>query len=134
MKTLLRHAVFALAVAGLAVPALPAAAHDHGRSGNERSWQESRDHLDRYGYDTRFYGRDYHSQPDDRNDRAWRASDDRQYCRRNDGTTGLVVGAAAGALTGRSIDTRGDRTPGTLIGGLLGALFGRSVTQTTTCR
>ena len=43
------------------------------------------------------------------------------------GTTGLIVGAAGGALIGRAIDTRGERTTGTVIGAAAGALLGRHV-------
>ncbi|MEP9401615.1 glycine zipper 2TM domain-containing protein [Sphingomonas silueang] len=59
--------------------------------------------------------------------REWRGRDGRRYCRRSDGTTGLVVGGVAGALVGRTVDTRGDRTLGTLIGGAAGALAGREI-------
>ncbi|HEV2818745.1 MAG TPA: glycine zipper 2TM domain-containing protein [Allosphingosinicella sp.] len=58
---------------------------------------------------------------------SWRGSDGRMYCRKRDGTTGLIVGAAAGALIGRAIDRRGDRTVGTVVGGVAGALVGREV-------
>lgn len=33
-----------------------------------------------------------------RNDYAWRGNDGRYYCRRNDGTTGLIIGAAVGGM------------------------------------
>jgi hypothetical protein len=33
--------------------------------------------------------------------REWRGRDGRRYCRKPDGTTGLVVGGVAGALVGR---------------------------------
>jgi hypothetical protein len=59
--------------------------------------------------------------------REWRDRDGRLRCRRPDGTTGLVVGAVAGALVGRTIDTRGDRTLGTLGGAAVGALAGREI-------
>lgn len=59
--------------------------------------------------------------------REWRGRDGRRYCRKPDGTTGLVVGGVAGALVGRSIDTRGDRAAGTLLGAAAGALVGREV-------
>ena len=58
---------------------------------------------------------------------AWRDRDGRMHCRRPDGTTGLIVGAAAGALVGRSIDTHGERTTGTVAGAVAGALVGRGV-------
>jgi outer membrane lipoprotein SlyB len=59
--------------------------------------------------------------------RTWRGRDGRYYCRRSNGTTGLIVGGAAGALLGRSIDGGRDRTAGTLIGAAAGALIGREV-------
>lgn len=59
--------------------------------------------------------------------KEWRGRDGRTYCRKSDGTTGLIVGGVAGALAGRAIDTRGDRTIGTLVGAGAGALLGREV-------
>jgi hypothetical protein len=58
---------------------------------------------------------------------TWRGSDGRTYCRKPNGTTGLVVGGAAGALVGREIDKRGSRATGTILGAALGALVGRHV-------
>ncbi len=49
------------------------------------------------------------------------------YCKKRSGTTGLVIGGAAGALAGREIDKRGDRTTGTVLGAAVGALLGRHV-------
>jgi len=48
-------------------------------------------------------------------------------CRRGNGTTGLVVGGAAGALLGRSLDGGNNRTLGTVLGAAGGALLGREV-------
>ncbi len=59
--------------------------------------------------------------------KTWRGDDGRTYCRKPNGTTGLFVGGAAGALAGRSVDRRGERTTGTVLGGALGALLGRHV-------
>jgi len=36
--------------------------------------------------------------------RYWRGEDGRYYCKRGNGTTGLLIGGAAGALIGREID------------------------------
>lgn len=58
---------------------------------------------------------------------VWRGDDGRTYCRRRNGTTGLIVGGAAGALAGRAIDTRGERATGTILGAAAGALVGREV-------
>ena len=59
--------------------------------------------------------------------KTWRDSNGRLRCKRSNGTTGLIVGAAGGALVGRAIDTRGERATGTIIGAAAGALLGRQV-------
>jgi uncharacterized protein YcfJ len=59
--------------------------------------------------------------------KEWTGKDGRRYCRRTDGTAGLIVGGVGGALVGRTIDTRGDRTLGTIGGAALGALAGREI-------
>jgi hypothetical protein len=63
------------------------------------------------------------------NDEVYRGSDGRYYCKRGDGTTGLIVGAAAGGILGNIIDGGHKRTAGTLIGGALGALAGKSIAE-----
>ena len=59
--------------------------------------------------------------------KTWRDSQGRLRCKRPNGTTGLIVGAAGGALVGRAIDTRGERATGTIIGAAAGALLGREI-------
>lgn len=59
--------------------------------------------------------------------RYWRGNDGRYYCKKGNGTTGLLIGGAAGALAGRAIDSRGDRTTGTVLGAAAGALLGREI-------
>jgi Ni/Co efflux regulator RcnB len=63
------------------------------------------------------------------NDQVYRGSDGRYYCKRSDGTTGLIIGAAGGGILGNIIDGGHHRTAGTLIGGALGALAGKSIEQ-----
>lgn len=60
-----------------------------------------------------------------RQDQIYRGRDGRYYCRRNDGTTGLVVGAALGGILGGAIGN-GDLL-GVLLGGAGGALAGREI-------
>lgn len=65
--------------------------------------------------------------------REWRGRDGRLYCRKSDGTTGLVVGAIGGALVGRTIDRHGDRTMGTLLGAAAGGLLGKEIDSKRRC-
>ena len=61
------------------------------------------------------------------NGKTWRDSQGRLRCKRSNGTTGLIIGAAGGALAGRAIDTRGERATGTILGAAAGALVGREI-------
>lgn len=61
------------------------------------------------------------------NGKTWRDSNGRLRCRRRNGTTGLIIGGAAGALAGRAIDGGRNRTVGTIAGAAAGALLGREV-------
>jgi uncharacterized protein YcfJ len=58
---------------------------------------------------------------------TWRGQDGRLRCRRSNGTTGLVVGGAGGALVGRALDGGRSRATGTILGAAVGALVGREV-------
>ena len=83
-------------------------------------------------YDAARYYRDgpqYRERALSSNDEVYRGSDGRYYCKRSDGTTGLLIGGAGGAVLGNVIDGGRHRAAGTLIGGALGALLGRSVEQ-----
>ena len=66
--------------------------------------------------------------------KEWRGKDGRTYCRKSNGTVGIIVGGVAGALVGRAVDTRGDRAVGTIVGAGAGALLGREVTRKRRCR
>ena len=61
------------------------------------------------------------------NDRVYVGQDGRYYCRRNDGTTGLIVGGIAGGALGAAIAPGGSGLLGALIGGAGGAVLGKSV-------
>lgn len=73
------------------------------------------------------YGRYYEPRRIERDDRIWRGRDGKYYCRRDNGTTGLIIGAAVGALVGRELDGGRDRTVGTIIGAAGGGLLGRAI-------
>ena len=81
-------------------------------------WDPARDYRDDRRYRARRLGR---------SDRIYRGSDDRYYCRRDDGTTGLVIGGVAGGVLGHIIAPGGSKTVGTIIGAGAGALLGRAI-------
>ena len=72
-------------------------------------------------------GRYYRERRLSANDRIYRGRDNRYYCRRSDGTTGLIVGAVAGGLFGNAISNGRSSTIGTLLGAAVGASIGSSV-------
>lgn len=87
-----------------------------------------------YGGDNRYYadqyyrdGPNYQERRLGRGDRVYRGRDDRYYCRRNDGTTGLIVGGVSGGVLGNIIAPGGSKTLGTLLGAAGGALIGNAV-------
>lgn len=61
------------------------------------------------------------------NDRVYRGQDGRYYCRRPDGTTGLVVGGIVGGVLGNLIAPGGSKLLGTLLGGAGGAVAGNAI-------
>jgi hypothetical protein len=75
--------------------------------------------------EARRHGDRYHTT--DNGVRYWRGNDGRYYCKKSNGTTGLLIGGVAGALVGRSIDGGRDKTLGTVLGAAGGALLGREV-------
>ncbi|WP_255254777.1 glycine zipper 2TM domain-containing protein [Novosphingobium sp. Chol11] len=75
----------------------------------------------------RYYRSGYEPIRVTRNTRIYRGYDDRYYCRRSDGTTGLIVGAALGGVLGNQLDRGGSSLLTTLIGGGAGALLGREI-------
>lgn len=107
---------------------------------DRRGYRDAPDYSSRdfdTDYDAARYYRDdprYRERVLTSSDRVYQGSDGRQYCERSDGTTGLIVGAAAGGLFGNVIDGGRRRTAGTLLGGALGALLGRSVEQNSEIR
>jgi hypothetical protein len=140
MWTNLNKAALALAVPGLLASTVPASAvvtgqsavaaqtaaasHDswsHRDRGRHRGWDRGRG----YGDDDRYERR--YDQPVRSDTRIWRGDDGQYHCRRDDGTTGLLIGAAVGGLIGNEVAGRGDRTLGVILGAAGGAILGRSI-------
>lgn len=90
------------------------------------------------GYDAGRYYRDgprYRERYLSNRDRVYRGNDNRYYCRRNDGTTGLIIGAIAGGALGNIIAPGDSKTLGTILGAGGGALAGRAIGRgDTRCR
>ena len=101
------------------------------RREDRRDWREDRyDARNDYWDAARYYRRDdrrYGQRRLSRNDSIYRGSDDRYYCRRDDGTTGLIVGGISGGVLGHIIAPGGSKTLGTIIGAGAGALIGRAI-------
>ncbi len=107
------------------------------RNGGYRRGPDSRDGYDNdwrdeNGYDpARYYrgGNTYRERVLSSDERIYSGNDGRYYCKRSDGTTGLIVGGAAGGVLGNVIDGGRSRTVGTLLGAAAGALAGRAIEQ-----
>jgi hypothetical protein len=112
---------------------------DHREERRDRR-EERRDRRDRYddrwdaGYGAwdpaPHYRRDdrrYRPRRLGRSDYIYRGSDNRYYCRRDDGTTGLIVGGIAGGVLGNIIARERSKTIGTIIGASAGAIIGKSI-------
>jgi hypothetical protein len=110
------------------------------RKDDRRSWQRDWRRYRSYDYnrlppgETQYYaddyyrdGRYYQERRLTRNDRIYTGRDGRYYCRRSDGTTGLIVGGVAGGLFGNAISGGRNATLGTLLGAAVGATVGASV-------
>ena len=81
-------------------------------------------------YKKRKHNRNYYASRDQRvnsNTRIWRGSDGRYRCKKDNGTTGLLIGGAVGGLAGHEIAGNGDKLLGTVLGAAGGALLGREI-------
>ena len=115
----MKRTLIALSLAAATiVPAAPALA-------DPPHWAPAHGHRHHRVYDDR--GRYMEPRVVRRSDRIWRGRDGRYYCRRDNGTTGLVIGAAIGGLAGHEIAGSGDKTLGTIIGAVGGGLLGRAI-------
>ena len=118
----MKNACMFLVAAALVVPTGAVLADPPGHT---KAW----DHKDKQG---RAYKQGYRegrrgAQSIGSNTRLWRGDDGRYYCKRDDGTTGLIIAAAVGGLAGNELAGRGDRTLGAILGAAGGALLGREI-------
>ena len=87
-------------------------------AGTSRPWYADRYYRDDPRYTERVLGD---------SDLVYVGQDGRYYCRRNDGTTGLIVGGIAGGVLGNIIAPGGYKTLGTLLGAGAGAAAGVAI-------
>ena len=118
----MKKLILALAATGMtATFSAPAAADPpswapaHGKRAKERASV----------YDSR--GRYLEPRRISRNTRIWRGNDGRYYCRRDNGTTGMLIGAGVGALAGHELAGSGDKTLGAILGGVIGGALGKAI-------
>ncbi|GGN58458.1 hypothetical protein GCM10011349_38050 [Novosphingobium indicum] len=131
----MKKILIALAISALALPAMPAAADPppwapaHGAHDRHDYRDYRRDQRRDYRRDRIYDSRGRYLQPRriTRNSRVWRGRDGRYYCKRDNGTTGLIIGAGVGALAGHELAGSGDRTLGAILGGVIGGVLGREI-------
>ena len=120
----------ALALAFMVAATLPGApavadpppwAHAHGKRHHDSRHYSRHDRV----YDSR--GRYVQPRRVTRNSHVWRGRDGRYYCKRDNGTTGLLIGAGVGALAGHELAGPGDKTLGTILGAVIGGALGRAI-------
>ncbi|HEY3697453.1 glycine zipper 2TM domain-containing protein [Phenylobacterium sp.] len=124
-----RKLTMAAALAASALTGLPSATLAEGHGHAYGHYKHHHRHYDGYreGYydDRPRYYRERYDEPP-------RYYGSRRDCRTS-GTTGLIIGGAAGALLGREIDGGRDRTTGTILGAGTGALLGREISRKSRC-
>jgi len=69
----------------------------------------------------------YHQRRLGQRDRIYRGSDGQLYCRRSDGTTGLIIGGIAGGALGNILAPGDAKTLGTILGAAGGAIVGTTI-------
>lgn len=120
------------ATAAVAVSALLSGCATYDDSNGPSYMAYDYDHPDPAygGYDAARYYRDaptYNDRVMTSDERLYRGNDGRYYCRRSDGTTGLIVGGLAGGILGDIIAPGGSKTLGTIIGAGGGAVIGQAI-------
>lgn len=91
-------------------------------------WNRREPGTEQY-YADRYYrdGNYYQTRTLAQNDRIYRGQNGQYYCRRPDGTTGLIIGGLVGGFVGNRIMQGESETIGTIIGAAGGAIAGRAI-------
>jgi outer membrane lipoprotein SlyB len=132
----MRKSILAVLAAATALTAC--SSYDNGRPGysSDNSYRQYR----RYDYNRpdpayngyyadRYYrdGPSYRERRLSRNERVYRGENGQYYCRRSDGTTGLIIGGLAGGVLGNAIAPGGSKTLGTILGAIGGGAAGAAI-------
>lgn len=117
---------------GAPPPPPPGSPYPYRQAPPPSDWRNYDDGHPAPGQDRYYADRYYRDEPGQerpllRDDRVYRGQDGRYYCRRSDGTTGLIVGALAGGILGNIIDGGHSRALGTILGAGGGALAGQAI-------
>ncbi len=123
MKKVVLAAVAASLIPLAGVASAPAMA-DRKHDRKHDRWYAD-DHYRKGNYRERRLGRD---------EQVYRGRDGRYYCKRKDGTTGLVIGGVAGGVLGHEIAPGGSKTVGAVLGAVAGGLVGKSLDDGVKCR
>ncbi len=112
---------------------------DHGHMHGEWSSYDYNHYDPAYGgYEADRYYREDNDQSHERrmqhDERLYRGHDGRYYCRRSDGSTGLIVGAIAGGALGNAIAPGGSEVLGTVLGAVAGGAAGQAIDQNSDVR
>lgn len=123
MKTLILAAAAASLLPFAAITSAPAAADPppwapaHGKRAKD-AWYADEHYRS---------GSQYKARRLSANDEIYRGRDGRYYCKRDDGTAGLVIGGIAGGVLGNAIAPGGSKTVGTILGAVAGGLLGKEI-------
>ena len=106
----------------------PGGGYNNGGPGGPGGYYED-DRIESDYEPSRYYreGPNYRERVLASDERVYRGTDGRYYCKRNDGTTGLIVGAIGGGVLGNVIDGGHSRGVGTILGAIVGGVAGQSI-------
>ncbi|WP_447763003.1 glycine zipper 2TM domain-containing protein [Sphingopyxis panaciterrae] len=126
MRNFTKGLLGAMAAAGVmaSAPAYAGMSTAVQAPGYHASEQTSDFYKKRKHRDRNYYARD---QRVNSNTRVWRDNDGRYRCKKDNGTTGLLIGGAVGGVAGHEIAGGGDKLLGTVLGAAGGALLGREI-------
>ena len=129
----MRNLLISIAAASLIVPAgavladppAHAKAYGHDKQKHKNKHKNTNKHKSRY--DDR--GRYFEPRRLSNDDRIWRGDDGRYYCRRDNGTPGLLVGGSVDNMVDRRYRDGRERTVGSILEATGSALFGREINR-----